>query len=208
METSPSADSPAAEAADRAYDLCLRDGPRRGIIWRYRDIGVRLTGEGLAWRANDIDRKLAFSEIDSIRLVTGYVSRSGDFGTCTIRFLNGGVLFVTSVNTHGLPDRGKNAVYADFVRDLHARLSAKDRTRIRFVGGNTERFQAFGWFAVALGGAFFVALPIVLAVITGETKALYLCLAGLFLIWPTLRIVRKNQPRTYNPDRLDEDLLP
>ena len=193
---------------DRTYDLCLRDGPRRGLVWRYKDIGVRLTAEGLVWRAHDIDRKLAFSEIESIRLLTGQIPRSGYFGTCLINFRNGDILAVTSTSDRGFPDAEKNEIYVDFVRDLHGRLSEEDRRRINIIGGNTERFQALGWFAVILGGTFFVALPVVLLIITGETKALFLCLAGLFLIAPTLRVVRKNTPRNYNPLNPDEDLFP
>jgi hypothetical protein len=61
---------------------------------------------------------------------------------------------------------------------------------------------------VFIGGAFFIVLPLVLLVITGEIETLFITLAGVAFIIPAFRTMRKNEPRTYNPDRLDEDLFP
>jgi len=63
--------------------------------------------------------------------------------------------------------------YIDFVHDLHRRLSAEDRKRIHFLAGATEGRQMMAWVAVVVGGLFFVALPLILLMATGETKALF-----------------------------------
>ena len=144
-------------ARPRRYDLYLREGATGGLVWRYRDEGVVLTPLGLEWTASGIKRTAVFAHIRSIRIQTGNVPKSGYFGTCTITFRNGQTLTVNSLNSWGSPDEDRLDDYAEFLQDLHARLSEDDRKRISFIAGMTEGRQMFGKFAVGIGGVFFVA---------------------------------------------------
>ncbi|SDB08205.1 hypothetical protein [Bauldia litoralis] len=189
------------------HALHLREGAAR-FAWRLRDEGVTLTASGLEWTADGIRRNLAYTEIVEIRLQTGHIPRSGDFGACAIKFRNGVLLTVNSLNSWGTPDDERVGPYIVFVEDLHARLGQEDRGRIRFLAGNTDGRYRFGVFAAVLAGAFFVVLPLVLVFVTGEGEALFLTLAGVFFVYPVIRVIRKNEPRSYNPQRLDDDLFP
>jgi hypothetical protein len=195
-------------AKPKRYDLHIREGATGGLVWRYRDEGVVLTPLGIEWTANGVRREVPYADIASIRIQTGHVPKSGYFGSCTMTFRGGLTLTVNSLNSWGSPDDDRLDDYAEFLEDLHARLGDEDRRRIHFLAGATEGRQMFGRFAVILGGAFFVALPLVLLIITGEIKTLLIALGGLAFIVPAFRTLQKNEPRTYDPRRLDDDLFP
>ena len=195
-------------AKPRRYDLFLREGATGGLVWRYRDEGVVLTPLGLEWTASGVKRSTVYGLIRCIRIQTGHVPKSGFFGSCTITFRNGQTLTVNSLNSWGSPDEDRLDDYAEFLQDLHAHLSDEDRKRISFIAGMTEGRQMFGKVAVVIAGAFFVLLPLVLLVFTGEIKALFITAAGAAFIYPMYRTMKKNEPRTYNPLHLDDDLFP
>lgn len=201
-------DSTGRPSAIRRYDLHFREGPAGGIVWRYRDAGITLSPTGIEWRADGQRRFTDWSTITAIRVQTGHIPKSGYFGSCEITFRNGRRLTVNSLNSWGSPDDHRLDDYAEFLQDLHAHLGEEDRKRIRFIAGATEGRQLFGKAAVVLGGAFFILLPLVLLIITGEVKALFITLAGAAFIIPAFRTVRRNEPRTYNPLHLDDDLFP
>ena len=192
----------------RHYDLHFREGPAGGLVWRYRDAGVALSPTGMEWRAQGQQRFTDWSTIDTIRVQTGHIPKSGYFGSCQITFRNGRMLTVNSLDSWGRADPGRYDDYAEFLQDLHAHLGDADKKRIRFVAGMTEGRQMFGKVAVFIGGAFFIALPLVLLLITGEIKALFITLAGAAFIVPAFKTMKKNEPRTYDPARLDDDLFP
>lgn len=59
-----------------------------------------------------------------------------------------------------------------------------------------------------VAAAFFVGLPIVLLLLTGDVRSLFVLLGGALFVGPPLKTFRCNAPRTYSPDALPEDLLP
>ncbi|MCB1501259.1 MAG: hypothetical protein KDK07_15995 [Bauldia sp.] len=197
----------ALSSEPRRYELFHR-GQGRGLVWRFRDEGVVLTPAGIEWRTDGAARSMPYAEIESIRIESGHIPKSGYFGTCTIVGRGDRTIAVNSLNSWGTADPGRLADYADFVQDLHARLSDDDRRRIRFNAGMTEGRQMFGKFAAILGGAFFLVLPVGLLIWTGEVKALFLALAGAIFVIPAFRLLKKNEPRSYDPQRLDDDLFP
>jgi hypothetical protein len=192
----------------RRYALHVGEGAGYRLVWRLADEGVTVTDDGLEWTAHGISRSQAFSDIASIRLETGQMPRSGEFATCTVAFRRGITLVVNTLNDWGTPDDDRIDPYRSFVEDFHARLSPEDRRRIRFLAGNPVGRYRFAVFAAVLAGAFFVVLPLGLAIVTGEGKALLITLTGAFFVYPVIRTVRRNEPRSYNPDRLDDDLFP
>jgi hypothetical protein len=60
---------------------------------------------------------------------------------------------------------------------------------------------------MVIAGLFFVATPLVLALITGDLQALMLMGAGVFFVWPFMRLVSNNTPRNYTPDALPDELI-
>jgi hypothetical protein len=202
------ADEPGKIAPRRHYDLHFREGPRSGLVWRYRDAGITLTPAGMEWVAAGERRYTDYATIATIRIQTGHIPKAGYFGSCIITFRNGRDLTVTSLDSWGSPDPERLDDYAEFLQDLHARLGEEDKRRIVFLAGVTEGRQMAGKVAVVIGGAFFVLLPLGLLLLTGEIKTLLIALAGAAFVVPAFRTLKKNEPRTYNPDSLDEDLFP
>jgi hypothetical protein len=201
-------DSAPKQQVRRHYDLYFREGPGGGFVWRNRDSGVTLSPTGMEWRSRGQQRFTDWSTIHQIRVQTGHIPKSGYFGSCEVTFRNGRKLTVTSLDSWGSADTGRLDDYAEFLQDLHAHLGEADKKRIRFVAGMTEGRQIFGKVAAVIGGAFFVLLPLVLLLITGEIKALFIMLGGAAFIFPVFRVMKRNEPRTYNPDHLDDDLFP
>lgn len=192
----------------RHHDLHFREGPGGGIVWRFRDCGIWLSPAGLEWYADGEKRFTDYTTIEAIRLQTGHIPKSGAFGSCILTFRNGRDLTVTSLDSWGSPDPGRFDDYAEFVQDLHGHLGDEDRRRIRFHAGSTPGRQMFGTVSIVLGGLMFVALPLVLVLITGEAKAFFIMLGGIAFIFPAFRTLKKNEPRSYDPRHLDEDLFP
>lgn len=203
-------DGPAAPGGmpRRAYDLFHRDGRPGGLIWRYRDQGVALSDDGIEWTAGEQPRSAPFAAIVRIRLQTGHIHKAGSFGTCTITFRNGRALVVTSLNSWGTVDGERDEPYMDFLTDLHRRLGPEDKARIAFEAGEGGGKRHFGVFALVLGSAFFVILPLVLLLVTGEIEALFIMFTGFAFVAPLYKVLQRNRPRRYDPDRLDDDLMP
>ena len=206
--STPGAPSAPTATPPAHYALFIREGSSYRFVWRMRDEGVTLNPTGLEWMVDGIRRNPSLAEISRIHLRTAHVPRSGEFGVCSIRFRNGIELVVTSLNGWGSPDEDRIEPYDAFVRDLHARLSGEDRGRIRFVAGNSEARQRFGIVMAVIAGAFFVLLPLGLAVVTGESEALFLTLAGALFVIPVVTTLRRNDPRSYDPESLDDALFP
>ena len=61
--------------------------------------------------------------------------------------------------------------------------------------------------AAILLGLIIVAVPLALVLITGETRAFLLLVAGAVLALPLARMVKANTPRPYTPDALPDELM-
>ena len=192
----------------RDYALVHRTRGQSRFVLMYRDVGIRLGPDGIAWTTDGEPRHAAFADIVEIRLQTGTVGRGGPFGTCTITFGDGEALNIFGVTRIGNPDREKGATYAGFVQDLHHRLGPADRKRIRFRGGSTAGFHNFGMVAMTVGVLFFVVMPIVLLAVTHDARALGVLFAGAIFLAPFLKTFRRNAPADYAPEHIPEDLLP
>jgi hypothetical protein len=188
------------------YDLALRMGPRR-FYWRLPYAGVWLRPDRMEWAAGTkFERK--YADLRSIHLSQGYVPRSGTIASSAITFRNGDLLTVTSATDRGLSDDGRIQIYRDFLLDLHARLSDDDRKCIAFTSGNSGALQMFGKITMVVATLFFVVLPLGLLIFTRDLQALYITGVGAFFVFPMWKVIRRNEPRTYDSRRLDEDLLP
>lgn len=193
--------------ATRRYDLFLRDDRKR-FFFRYKDRGVTLGAPGIAWSADGIERKKSFENIFSIHLKSVNVGKSPTIYTCAIEFRDGQQLLVTSASEYGSGWEEQSKLYGEFVRDLHARIPPEARSKIEFRAGNTEGKQKFLWATLVVTVIFFVVMPIVLLLITGDLKALGITLAGAGLVYPLIRSAQANEPRAYRCEYLPDDLVP
>lgn len=195
-----------AVAGKRHYSLFTITG-KPGIRWKLKDEGIAIEGDSLYWQKGEVPNTAALKNVREVRLMIGQ-TKDGVIGTCLITFRNLAELTVSSASAFGLPDDERAPVYAEFVNDLHTRLAAFKENQVAYFGGvSASRFK-FGVAAFIIAGAFFVALPIMLLLITGETEALWIAASGVFFVYPMFRSMQRNAPQQYSPDAIPEELLP
>ncbi len=107
----------------------------------------------------------------------------------------------------GLSDKEQTQIYRDFVCDLHGRLAGAGQSRISFTAGMSDLRYKGLFVTLMIAGLFFVATPLVLAILTGDMKALMLVGAGALFVWPFMRVLSNNTPRNYTPDVLPDELI-
>jgi hypothetical protein len=194
-----------APANKRTYDVYLTAGAPR-FYFVNDNHGVTLTDERIGWTFDGRADHAAFSDIVSIHLQTG-----GDWRNvidqCTIELADETRLAITNGNASGRPDDTQTAIYRDFVRDLHRRLAARKDPSIRFTAGYTPGSYRVIVVCAILLGILCVMLPLILTLATGRMEMLGLLIAGGFLCWPLARMVLKNAPRAYTPQRIPDELL-
>jgi hypothetical protein len=144
------------------YDLTIHDGEVL-TVFRLRDSGIRLVGNGIEWRIGGDARRAALSDIRAIRLTTETETAQGPMGatTCQIRFRGGSAVTVFGGNSLSADAADRRARYERFVAELHRRLGPDGRARISFIAGyGGARFYlllvgtvvlASLWFAGAVG---------------------------------------------------------
>ncbi|HUC51886.1 MAG TPA: hypothetical protein VMA30_21065 [Xanthobacteraceae bacterium] len=190
----------------QAYDVYFTvSGGPRFVMWN-NNHGVTVSDRDISYSVDGKLLTIAFTEIAAIHLNNGTVGEN-TIDQCKIEFNSGATITVSNATSSGLPNEEQTRIYRDFVYGLHGRLAAVRHDTIRFVAGMSgTRYK--GAFAVAIiAGLFFIALPLVLAIVTGDAHALILTGSGAFLIWPFMRILRNNTPRNYTPDALPDELI-
>jgi hypothetical protein len=56
--------------------------------------------------------------------------------------------------------------------------------------------------------AMFIGIPLAVFVITREARLLLLTGGSAIFLWPLYLMVHNNAPRTYQPSRIPQDLVP
>lgn len=190
------------------YPVYFVDGDT-GFYWSLDTRGVTLDGEGVTFTSERGTRKVLFSEINSIRLHTTFPGNDDPpLGVCEIQFGQYRKLTVLSGNERGLHDEEQRRHYLDFVRDFHRRIPQADRTRIAFRGGIADGRHLVVTIAMIAGAVVFGVLPFVLLFIAPSLQVLAGAATGWGLCYAGWRTWSKNVPRSYSPDRIDDDLLP
>ena len=182
------------------FDLFFRDGPTR-VVWRLRDNGVELEPDAIVVHRDGRTHRTPFADIVNVTLNSALVGRRSMVAMCTMNLRNGGRIVVSNSAASGLPDGLRDDTFRAFVTSLHQRLVNSGAARnISFRSGfSNVRINVLRTALVA-AAALFVVLPIVLLIITGEVKALFLALAGGFLVYPALKAASANSPATYRPE--------
>jgi hypothetical protein len=181
-----------------------------GLTWRLKDHGIRLAGDHIGWSLDGRTDEARLADIAEVQLYGGHPQLPWLF-TCALRFRNGTGFRVSSGSDMGGADLGRQAIYRDFVEQLHARLGPAERTAIRFTAGaHGWRARALPWMGPLLLGLTGLLVLGLLAVVllTGDLRAMVLLL-GAVPMWLTWRrALQANAPRSYDPGGIPGELLP
>jgi hypothetical protein len=190
----------------RDYALFVRRD--NGVFLKLSDEGVAIEGDRLFWSSAGGEDSRPLGEVRGVHLFVAHIAEYGDFGTCEIRFDAPSLLLVTASSATGFPDEERNPVYAAFVHDLHRALAARPAKAVRFSAGASEgRLRGMQILLVILS-LFFIALPLVLLVWSGDARLLAGAMFGAIVVAGGYAWMQKNRPRDYDPRRVPEDMLP
>jgi hypothetical protein len=198
--------APVRPFPDRHYNLFLREDSSR-FLWRLRNEGITLSDETLRWVYDGRLRERGFDDLREVRLQSAHVRGRGDAGLCLLTFNSGSLLTVQSSNASGLTDDERASVYRDFIRDLHKRLASHaSSSRIAFQTGDARRPLSVIISIVAI--IFFGALPLGLFLFKPGWDTFGVLGAGAAFVWPLWKTMQRNEPRSYSPQDVPEELLP
>jgi hypothetical protein len=201
-DSSPPPESP------RTHDVYfyVAGGPR--FFLRNSNRGITVDNNGIAWTAGGASCARAFAAITAVHLQTAALGNANNvIDQCRIEFTDAPAVTVSNASASGLPDDARTPLYREFVRDLHARLAARGATAIRFTAGMTPwRYKGL-FVTMVVAGLLFIVTPLGLVAVTGDWHALIPMGMGVSLCWPITRLMMKNAPRDYTPDRLPIELL-
>ena len=192
----------------QAYDVYFTvSGGPRFVMW-LTNHGITVGETGISFAVDGQTRTCAFADIAGVHLSSGAVGEDV-IDQCKIAFNAGNTITVSNVASRGLPNQEQTQIYRDFICDLHSRLAdaGAGQSKISFTAGMSSGRYNFALVTLIVAGLFFIATPLVLAVITGDAHALILMATGGFLVWPFMRVVGNNTPRNYTPDALPDELL-
>jgi hypothetical protein len=196
-----------AAGSKRRYALFVRRGG--GMFFTLRDEGAGLDGGLLFWRSGQGEIARPLGDIVSVNLTVVHFGRQGDFGQCTIGLTGAQPLVVSGSGRDRQPDPARNAVYRDFLRDLHASLIAAGQAgTVRFSAGASPARSRFMKIMVAIMALLMVALPAALLLATREPGMIAATTIGIVMTWGYHGWTRRNAPRDYEPGAIPPDLVP
>jgi hypothetical protein len=190
----------------QAYDVyfTVAGGPRF-VLWNTNH-SITVNENGLSFAVDGQTRTCAFADVAGVHLSSGTAGENV-IDQCKIVFNTGDTITVSNTASGGLSNQEQTQTYRDFVYDLHGRLARAGQSKISFTTGMTSTRYNFALVTLIIAGLFFIATPLVLALITGDAHALILMGTGAFLVWPFMRVVGDNTPRNYTPDALPDELI-
>jgi hypothetical protein len=195
-------------ASSQLYDVYFTVPGSRRLVWRNPNHGVTVSDSGIAYTANDVPRIMGFTDFAAIHLSTAALGNASNVvDQCRIEFNSGDAITIANSAANGLPDEAQTRIYRDFIRDLHGRLVATGHDTISFTAGMSQTRYTGAMAVLVIAALFFVVTPLVLAFVTGDPQALILMGTGIFLVWPFMRLVSHNTPRSYTPDALPDELI-
>lgn len=189
------------------YALFVRRKPGR-LALKLSEEGVAIAGERLFWTTAAGEDSRPLSDISAVHLSVVHIARHGDFGSCIIHFGGAAPLQVVGSSAFGFPDEQRDPVYAAFVRDLHQHLATRPADAVRFSAGVSEGRLQVMQVMLAITGLLFVALPLVLLLLSGDLRMLVATATGGILAAGLYGWAQKNRPRSYDPRHIPSELLP
>jgi len=177
-----------------------------GFTRKFKDCGVTIADETIAWSLGSEPYQTTLTNIAEVHLQTNAVGQD-IIATCRLRFTEGAELLVLSSGDNGLHDGRQARIYAAFVRDLHRRLVALPAQQIAFTAGYSNARRTVGFALIGICVAFFLIMPTALLFISREMSLIPGLYFGVLLIWPLYRLVSMNEPQTYDPRALPNELI-
>jgi hypothetical protein len=202
MNAASSVETPAAE-----YKLFVRKGTPRFYL-RNTDEGVYLSPKGIGWFIDGTSYTRDWDEIAAVNLIVAHIPKNGPIGTCKITFTDGSVLSVISASKWGHSDDERNIEYGRFLSDFHRVIPGGARDAIRFETGFGKGRHVGMTVVFVIAAAFFVVLPLGLAIYFRELQALFIAGAGLAFIYPLYRMVKSAGPASYHPNQVPPEFYP
>jgi hypothetical protein len=177
------------------------------MVLRMTDQGITPEADSLRFTRDGRQETRPYDDIVEINLAMNPVHKSAPMAQMTIRFRNGLLMRVINTTAWGNVDADQTQHYYRFKADLHERLVASGAAdRIRFTTGYTAGRAQGVKIAMFVAAAFFIGLPIILFIMTGQAQALLICLGGAAFVWPFYRASERNAPGRYDP-RNPPDML-
>jgi hypothetical protein len=188
----------------RSYDLCINVAGRR-LYWRNPNHGITLGADSITWTMDGSANEMAYGNIVAVHLDSAGQKVTAD--RCTITFADGRGLLVVNTDPGGYRDAKRGPLYRDFVRDLHARLSANGCTEIRYTAGVPRwRYRAM-LIGAAIATPVFCLSGLLQWLLAGDLHGLGLAILGGYFCWTLVRRALANAPRDYTPEKLPQALL-
>jgi hypothetical protein len=183
---------------DHLYELRYHDGSVR-FRFTIKDSGIEVTDTSIGFRRFGRYEAHAYEEIASIALTSFGIGATGMVGQCTITFRGGSKYVVTSSDSLGRGSLPTNTLYSEFVRDLHARISASGAARrIHFQSGWDDTKHMVQLVLVGFLTLIMIPAPLI-ALFTGELKPMIVTVSAAVLLWPMWLTVSRNKPARYSP---------
>ena len=195
------------ENATAEYPLYFRDGDGFFVL-SLATRGLTLDERGITFTSERETRTIGFSEINAIRLHTGFADKETPLGICEIKFGRWRKLTVYGGDSYLRADDAQREAYVRFVHDLHRRIPAADRAGIAFNGGLSETRHMIVSAASLVGAVLFVLLPLVLIVLVPRWETLSVAVTSFGLAYVGWKNWSRNRPQHYSPDRVPAELLP
>jgi hypothetical protein len=200
-------DAKSPAAATTYHALFISDG-NTSFRWAITDSGITLSADGLSWTIDGNERARTYSDIFSIRLQRAAAGTGAGVGICEIGFRDGITLKIMGGSAHGIADAEKAPLYADFVRDLHKRLAARqDTSHIYYNAGLSQGRYTVLTIAIVASAILFGLLPLGLLIMIHDLHTLILFVTSGGLLWSFYMLWQKNRPRPYTPTSVPEELL-
>jgi hypothetical protein len=193
---------PAAE-----YRLFVRKGAPR-LYFRNTNEGIYLSPKGVGWFIDGTSYTRNWSEISEVNPIIAHIPKNGTTGTCKITFTDGSVISVLSASKWGHSDDERNVEYGRFLTDFHRVIPGKDKERIKFQTGFSQRHHIAMAIIFVIAAAFFVLLPLGLTLYFRDWEALFITGAGAAFITPLYFMAKKGQVASYNPNQVPPDHYP
>lgn len=190
----------------QTYDLFTTDGVVR-FRWALSDEGVRLGPDALEVMREGRWTRTPFTDIASVTLSSATAGRT-ILAQCIIGLQDGGRILISNAAKSGVANGTHDQPFRAFVRDFHRALTASGAaTSINFNAGYSESRATGLSIALILFVTLMVGVPLILLLATRSLAVLGILFAGSLLVWPFLRVLRDNRPRTYAP-AAPPDLVP
>lgn len=199
---------PSPEDRPRYFSLFISDR-LPGLLKRHKHAGISLDSERLRWRFGGYECMARLEDITEIRLATSMGGYASATGVCEITFRPFNRVLVFSSTAFGNTDATRNTEYNTFVNALHRALPPEVRKSARFSAGHRRaESPVFKGVAYTLVAVVSVLMIVVAFNVSGPKRIIIPALAGGFMLWPLIRLLREGSGGTYNPTSIPHALLP